>query len=135
MMQFHEESVYKRLHLDVDRLAGFLKMAITRPDHCVNVYGQNAINGVFAGALTTPFFSKDLVAKDIFFFVNREHRGSRAAYSLWKAFELWSAQRGATAIWCGVATGISLERTDKFFTSLGCENIGKNYWLKVPPPG
>jgi len=80
--------------------------------------------GVCMGWVEKTFFGPDLVAHQHIFYVVPEARGTLCAKWMMKAFEEWARERGAKEIWVSQATGINVDRTQKFFEVLGFQTVG-----------
>jgi L-amino acid N-acyltransferase YncA len=59
-------------------------------------------------------------------YVNPADRGSRAALMLMQAFHRWSEDIKPKEMFTGVSNGMSVERSTRFFSKLGYENVGVN---------
>lgn len=67
------------------------------------------------------------LAMDTLLYVEPEYRGSRAAFKLVQAWELWAREQGATSVQLSVASGIHEERTASFYQRMGYNHIGTEY--------
>ena len=88
--------------------------------------------GMLLGYLTEGVFVEDLViATDLTFYVEPEHRGTMAAVRLLKAFEVWARTHGATHIAPGISTRINDERTQRFYERLGYASSGMSMTKRI----
>lgn len=123
--RLHAESAYKVVAFHSKKLEHVFKSALRNPQQCVFVYERgNDLIGFFFGRVDSYFFSDELAAYDVVFYVEPRHRGSLAAYRLWNAFKGWAKANGARLLWPGISTGVELERTEKFYRGLGLMKVG-----------
>ena len=122
----HRESVYASVKFEQHRLAAFLKHAREDPTHCILVYenAEGVIDGVYIGYVNSYFFSSELGAWDMLFYVRPSRRGSLVAVRLWQAFRAWTKSAGAKTIWPGISTGVAADRTARFYRGLGLSEVG-----------
>lgn len=57
-------------------------------------------------------------------YVRPDKRGTRAAARLVKAYDEWADQTGPREIFAGVANGVTVERTVRFFEHFGFDLVG-----------
>lgn len=129
----HEETVYRAIELERPKLAAFLKFAREDERHAVFVYEATAgsIDGVYIGNIGNYFFSSELGAWDMIFYVRPERRGSFAAARLWRAFRDWAREKGAKSIWPGISTGIYREQSARFYRGMGLEEVGSVFFQRL----
>lgn len=129
----HTESNFRDIAFNEAKLRQSLTGAIQKKDtFFFGIYEVNGnIVGYLLGVLQQPFFSTEMIACDMMFFVDQPHRGSPAALRLWQSFRDWAREKGACEIRQGVTTGLAPERTDRFFRKLGMEATGQNYRLNL----
>ena len=132
-VDMHRESDFRDLALDRDKLTSTLVRSMRQDDKLfLQVYERHSrVVGYLLGMLTEPFFSTDVVAVDLMFYVAPESRGGPAAFRLWTSFGDWAKQKGAKELRQGVTTGITPERTGRFFQKLGMVPVGTNYRLQL----
>ena len=92
---------------------------------------ERHIFGSFIGCVEEYFFSSSLVAHSILLYVDPKWRGSPAAVKFIHAFRKWALNRDVAQICIGVATGVTIGRTDRFLKRLGFKMTGGNYALVV----
>jgi GNAT superfamily N-acetyltransferase len=126
MRAAHAESpIYRAMPIDDRKLKGYIADVIHSKDHAVLLHeGAAGIDGLYIGMLVQQFFTLEVTAMDILFYVRPQRRGTRAAVRLWRAFEQWAAARGAKAIQVGTMTEIDPARTAKFYQGMGLRDIG-----------
>lgn len=123
-----ESPVYRVMPIDDRKLADYIAKVIRSSDHAVLLHESPAgIDGIYIGMLVQQFFTFEITAMDILFYVRPERRGSRAAVRLFRAFKAWAKSSGAKAIQVGTMTGIDPARTAKFYRGMGLNEIGGIY--------
>ncbi len=73
--------------------------------------------GFFLGAVFQPLFSNDLLAVEMFWWVEKEHRGGRNSLKLLSTFEDWSREKGASEVSVSDLQGV--KDLDKLYKKLG----------------
>ena len=92
---------------------------------------QGKIDGIMIGRVGEYFFSNELGAYDVAFYVRRERRGSIVAHRLWRTFLSWARAQGAVHTWPEVAAGIDPARGARFFRGLGLQEIGAVFFGRI----
>lgn len=133
LTRLHHESVYRALSLSEPKLAQFLREVRSREDQVSLVYegADGSLDGCYIGHVSAHFFSNDLSAYDLIFYVRPERRGSIIACRLWKAFHAWAKERGAKSIWPGVSTGIDPARAASFYRRLNLVEVGSVFFAEL----
>jgi GNAT superfamily N-acetyltransferase len=128
----HESSVYRAMPIDDRKLKSFIAKAIDSGDHAVLLHeGVAGIDGLFISMLVQQFFTFEVTAMDIVFYVRPERRGTRAAARLWRALRNWAKTRGAKAIVVGSTTDIDPGVTAKFYQGMGLREIGGVFHMRI----
>lgn len=131
----HAESELSILSYDSEKLSQTLKDLVEskRETHCFFVAedSERRLFGAFIGCVEEYFFSYSLVAHSIVLYVDPKWRGSPAAVKFIHAFRKWALNRDVAQICIGVATGVTIGRTDRFLKRLGFKMTGGNYALVV----
>jgi len=129
-LSMQEEGDYNVVPFDVETAAvSTVNMVIDNP----NGFGVLAYTdegkavGMMAGFVSPYYFSKGRVANDLVWYVLPEYRGSRASIKMISMFTDWAKEQGATALYIGVSTGITTDRTGKFLEKRGFDHVGGNY--------
>jgi GNAT superfamily N-acetyltransferase len=123
-----ESPIYRAMPIDDRKLAGYIAKAIGSSDHAVLLHeGPSGLDGIYIGMLVQQFFTFEITAMDVLFYVRPARRGSRAAVRLFRAFKAWAKSSGAKAIQTGTMTGIDPARTAKFYRGMGLNEIGGVY--------
>ena len=129
LRKMHAESAAHRdMSLNTGKLGQQL-LAALQYSHLVflrvAIRGDEII-GVFFGLLETPFFSNDIIARDLLWFVRKDKRGSVFGIRLLREFERWAKENGASKIMLGQSTGVRIDETRKLYERLGYEVVGVN---------
>jgi len=82
--------------------------------------------GFLAGLLFSPPFSDTLLAAEVGFYIRKEHRGTRKAVEMLKAFEDWAAAKGARFSSL-VSQGASDVDPSDFYIKLGYAPIEETF--------
>ena len=82
--------------------------------------------GGFYGHYHATFFSHEIIANDLVWFVKKNRRGSAAAILLLADFERWAKEQGAKKVMVGQSTARDIERTTKMYLHCGYRVIGYN---------
>jgi len=90
----------------------------------------NRLVGFAICFLNRYFFSEDLYASDLSFFVCKDRRGSSTGPRLIAAMRAFATDRGAKELLLTVNSGIAVERAAKFLESRGARRIGVS--LSIP---
>lgn len=87
-------------------------------------FKENKVVG-YAACLVRPYhFSRELCAKDVTFFVQKEYRGSLIGKKLITAMRDFSIEKGAKELYLSVNSGVEMEQTEKMLTKMNAEKIG-----------
>ena len=123
-----ESPIYRATPIDDRKLADYIAKVIRSSEHAVLLHESAAgIDGIYIGMLVQQFFTFEITAMDVLFYVRPERRGSRAAVRLFRAFKAWAKSSGAKSIQVGTMTGIAPARTAKFYRGMGLDEIGGVY--------
>jgi GNAT superfamily N-acetyltransferase len=132
----HQESpVYKVLPLDSVKLLNLAETAISFPDLAtilITTDDDGLITGMLGAISTTEFFGPSVSTCDLFLYVKKEYRGSRAAIKLVRAYQKWAESLGATRIHLGVTTGMLIKETGGLYEALGFKQSGILYTRNNP---
>ena len=118
----HAETRYADTPLDVDKLKLWYDSQFNY-DGVVVFFAleDNKTVGIGAFMCHPHYWCDVMIASDLMVYVIPERRGSTAAYRLIKAYEKWAVEFGASEITLGISSGINVERTSKFYQTLGFE--------------
>lgn len=127
--EMHEESVsHRSIPMNEAKLVQQLESAQTLP---ARVYFKLCVRGdevlgVFFGVISTLYFSDELVAKDLAWFVTKTRRGTFAAGALVADFEAWGRENGVSKFMLGQSTGVQIDVTKALYERLGYRVVGFN---------
>jgi len=127
----HEESSYASLEFSESRLFEIFDLYIRDPNRLIvlaELDGQ--ILGLYAGYVSKYYFSEELVANDIAWFVVKEKRGSSIGLKLLTIFERWALSKGVSEIRIKYSTDINPKAFDSLMYKLCYSNVGANYRLE-----
>jgi GNAT superfamily N-acetyltransferase len=99
--------------------------------NCWIAYRKEKAVGFLVGVCFPTWYNKRIVAEQKLWFVSKEHRGSKAAYLLIKAFENWARLNGATQIYTGTANQRYAEQTKYVLEKLGYRHVGSLHVKEV----
>ena len=131
----HAESKFSTLDFDPDKVRKTLEGIIESKNgtHCCFIAEntEKQLIGVFIGCVEEYFFSKSLMAHSVLIYVHPKWRGSSAAVKFIHAFRQWALNREALEVCIGVASGVTIGRTDRFLKRLGFSVTGGNYSMVI----
>ena len=115
-----EESVEPYPEIDREQARKYLEVAVSMPDFFLMAIAEEEIPIGMMTAVAGPYcFSPILRSASDLLFVLPEYRGGRAAIKLVQRFKDWADGIGTASDTMSVATGISPERTGRFFKFMG----------------
>tara|TARA_R110000822_G_scaffold21552_2_gene68081 strand:- start:175 stop:627 length:453 start_codon:yes stop_codon:yes gene_type:complete len=127
----HGESSYSHLKFSKPRLLEIFNLYMSDPNRAVFIAIRDGEPlGLYAGYLSKYYFSDELVANDIAWFVIKERRGSRVGLRLLSCFETWAKDRGASEVRIGYSTDINPVAFDSLMQKRGYSRVGANYRLE-----
>jgi GNAT superfamily N-acetyltransferase len=127
----HEESSYSGLEFSESRLYVVFELYIREPDRLIILAERDGeILGLYAGYVSKYYFSEELVANDIAWFVVKEKRGSSIGLKLLNIFERWAKAKGVSEIRIKYSTDINPKAFDSLMSKRGYSNVGANYRLE-----
>ncbi len=131
----HAESKFSTLSFDAEKVQQTLESIIGSKNgtHCCFIAenSEKQLVGVFIGCMEEYFFSRSLMAHSILIYVHPKWRGSSAAVKFIHAFRKWAMNREALEVCIGVASGVTIGRTDRFLKRLGFSVTGGNYSMVI----
>ena len=131
--QMHQESTYRQFDYDENKFGRLLYHYMSSPTQrfaYVSTRGHD-VTGVFLGSIDAHYFGNDKIASDTLWYVTPKTRGSRAGIQLLRAYENWAKRQGASAIYVGISSGITPERTGNMMQKLGYDVAAGNFKLRV----
>lgn len=87
---------------------------------------SEGVGGALFGELTQPWYSREYVASDLFFYAQ-----DASGLPLLRAFIDWSRRMGAVAMMLSQTSGIKIERTSRLYRRLGFERIGHVHTMRL----
>lgn len=138
--RLRDESVTMRdIVIDEAKLKAVYARAFDPADDrvCLFVYERNGeLAGGMLGFIAEYYFSRERFATDLYLYVAPAHRrglvSGIVARRLFDRYRDWTAERGVREVRVNVSTGVALEGSHRFFTSLGLTHIGGHYSLPLP---
>jgi GNAT superfamily N-acetyltransferase len=85
---------------------------------------------MIGGYVSKYYFSDQIVASDIAWFVLPEFRGTMIGVRLLDAFENWAKAKGVEELRIGISTGVNMEAFDRLMKKRGYSMVGTNYRLE-----
>lgn len=124
----HHSSIW-----DADMMANNLMISMQSPDDIVllAVADGQIIGYLWAASHCLAPWSPLKVSSDYLFYVMPEHRGSRAAIRLVRAYTEWASETGCMEVRLSVASGIHHDRTEKFYEAAGFTRYASTFNLKL----
>ncbi len=124
----HAESAHRHMTLDVDYGLSNVRRFISDPQCAFWLaWSGNTPIGVFGGKVRPLFFSRDLIAEDILWYVLPEYRGSKVGWELLTMYERWSADQGTVDTRVGMTSMINADVFNGIMEKRGYKCIGANY--------
>lgn len=121
----HSESAYSDLSFNTDKCFAFAQLLIDNTDALIIVAVEdNEIAGMFAAFITSPYFSNELIAEDIVFYVSPKHRQTSASIRLLSAYLHWAEQKQAKTITAGISCEVNTDEIEKLFIRYGFRRAG-----------
>lgn len=118
--QFAKEAKQNGYNLSFkqDKFANSFLNIINHPDYyylVAEVDGEAV--GFFLGAVYRPMFSEDVIAAEMFWWIDKDNRGRRVAIQMLSSFEDWAKEVGATQVNVSDLQGV--KNLDKLYSRLG----------------
>lgn len=124
----HSQSIYAGMAMDEALLMSQIEASGARAPNLffrLAVRGDTLLGG-FLGSVHPTYFSRQLIANDLAWWVNPCARGGAAALLLLAQFERWAKDKGAVLVIIGQTTATEIERTTKMFAHCGYRIAGMN---------
>ena len=83
------------------------------------------------GCVERYYYSDELQAQLIQWYLRPAYRGTSIAPRLVKAFVEWAKSRGASEVFMGISSGIHVQQTDRMMRKLGFAHMGGNYAVNL----
>ncbi|WP_374349750.1 N-acetyltransferase family protein [Limnohabitans sp.] len=92
-------------------------------------------DGELAGGLlacvSRYYYSEELQAQLIQWYLRKSFRGTSIAPRLVKAFVEWAKARGASEVFMGISSGVDVQLTHRMMRRLGFTHLGGNYAVNL----
>lgn len=127
---FIRQSPYKNEPMDEGEVRELIRLMLTDKNKGIIVLlmKDDLPVGFIGGLLTKMFFSKDMMASEIFWWVDPQYR-TRKSLMLKEAFEFWAKRVGARYI--AMSSPANDTRVSRFYERTGYENIENAYLKRV----
>lgn len=127
----HKEGSFSHLKFSKPRLLETFKCYMSDPDRIgiIAMQGEKPC-GMIGGYVSKYYFSEELVANDIAWFVVPELRGTQVGLRLLDAFEEWAKSKKVSELRIGISTGVNMEAFDRLMKKRGYSMVGANYRLE-----
>jgi GNAT superfamily N-acetyltransferase len=129
--EIHGESIYHELDYDPDKFRKLALASLNRNNSmfcCFVADYKGKIIGVFAGIIAVHFFGTDMSASDLFLYIAKKYRATRAGASAMRLlitrYRSWAMERGATEITIRATRSNVSRKTQEFFHRMGYEENG-----------
>ena len=107
---------------------GFLNASLEMPDRfLVAVAEEDGLVGMITAVAGPYAFSSEIRSASDLLYVSPEYRGGRTAMRLVQKYKDWSDEIGAVTSIMGISTGVTPEKTGRFFEFMGFSPIGMMY--------
>lgn len=127
----HKSSIFHVMEYSANKAVDLFNIASMSNEFCFFVSEEDGdtpiLTGFFIGRAAEHFFTFDLYAIDLLFWVEPEYRGTQAGSGLVKAYRDWCEDSGVSLSMVGSSTGIDLDRTKRFYEKSGFQCVGHNF--------
>ena len=87
--------------------------------------------GGLLGCVERYYYSDELQAQLIQWYLRKSFRGTSIAPRLVKAFVEWAKTRGASEVFMGISSGVDVQLTHRMMRGLGFAHLGGNYAVNL----
>ena len=94
-----------------------------------NIEGR--LVGMLLGCVERYYYSDELQAQLVQWYLLPSVRGTSIALRLVKGFVEWAKARGASEVFMGITSGIQVQQTDSMMKKMGFTHLGGNYAVKL----
>ena len=118
--QFAREAKQNGYNITFDtvKFTDSFSKVIDNPDYFYYLAEVNKeVVGFFLGAVFKPLFSEDILAVEMFWWLEKEYRGNKVALKMLKSFETWAKEAGASEV--SVSDLQGLQSLDNLYGRLG----------------
>lgn len=121
-LRFIEESPYSEYPRDEDKIVSLIVSFLSNQKEkiCVLAISEDTPIGIIAGYINPALFSSQVVASEVLWWVDPDHRGkTKAAFELLGAFEHWAKLVGASFVQMQSLTNKYEMKLENFFIRKG----------------
>ena len=117
--QFWSES-NQRTTLDEARtVATWTTILTNKVGVLLALFHEEAIIGMLGGMVNRGFYDGALIAQELFWFIDPDHRGGTGALRLIRAFERWAESQAVSAIYLAHYAHLQGEKLAKVYRRIG----------------
>lgn len=130
---FHKSSPYRTMGFDATKTKTFFENAIaTMGMQSVTLVAlkDEKIVGFLAATASEPVFSASKISMEMAWWVEPEHRGSRSAYLLFKAYEDWALRVGCSYVQMAYLPDTETD-LDEFYRKQGYQRVESSYLKRL----
>lgn len=120
--QLHAESKYHDSEYNKERCWAILEATQTNPNLFIAFDAE--FKGFIIIQLSTHYFSGELWAADLAFYIKPEYRNGTLSKRLLDSAEKWAKEKGATELTIYHNTGINTDKAQGFFNRVGYNTAG-----------
>lgn len=92
---------------------------------------EGELAGALMGCVERYYYSDELQAQLIQWYLRPAYRGTSIAPRLVKAFVEWAKSRGASEVFMGISSGVHVHLADRLMRKLGFTHLGGNYAVNL----
>jgi GNAT superfamily N-acetyltransferase len=134
-LENQQEILHSNISINPDRVNQALHGLFELNPGTHVLFVAETTNGHMAGGLLgcveRYFYSDELQAQLIQWYVRKDFRGTSIAPRLVKAFVTWARTRGASEVFMGVSSGVEVQLTHRMMQRLGFKHLGGNYAVNL----
>lgn len=126
---FHKASPYRGMRFNAQKGREFFERVITGAleDHvCLVALKDLKAIGFLVGAALQPSFSNNKVATELGWWIEEEHRKTRASVLIYEAYEDWAFRIGCSHVQGAYLPGVSPE-LDNFYKRRGYTQVESSF--------
>jgi GNAT superfamily N-acetyltransferase len=119
---FHRETPYKDLPFNKGGIRDLFDAYLRNPSHVIFLMFDH---GMIAGMAMEPVFSHALVATELAWWVDHEHRKTQDSIDLMLAYEEWARRIGAKVVQMAMLDEVT--NLDRFYRKQGYRPAERSY--------
>lgn len=128
--RFHAASPYDDLTMDEDKVVELIDSFLNGDRNqriVILALEDDQPIGMIAGVTSEMLFSRDKIASEMMWWIEPEHRGSRAALQLLDAYEFWAKKVGAKVVQLSSVDTEHADRLDRLYKKRGYYLVERGY--------